>query len=291
MRKNLFDLNDLTILNNKQLEERIYNDENYYYSLDEHAINNLLYEIGYSDDNLSKFVKNTMDYVKEHGIYELNDNDINKALEILKSQIYELHITNNKEIVLLFGLPGAGKSTIIKNIKKHYSKSNFYLVDSDEFKTGLKNNNGEYILEPYQDPKLKGIDVEFIHKAIANLAKIFLEVLLKEGYDIISPKIGDDIDSIFKLLEDFKNRGYKVYIHFVYCTVKTSLERNLFRFKNSNESYRRLVPVKKILDIGYKPFYNFLIIFKEKICDEYFMWDGENFSNKDPLLEFINNRS
>lgn len=279
----LYTEKDLEIFNNKKLATRLLDDEKKFYDMTYQDKVKLLKELGYDDAEVSKFI-NEVEQYKTGQNYNLTKKYKESAINVLQQQLIDFKITKNREIIFVLGLPGAGKSTIINKIKEIYKEKEFYCVDSDIFKTGLRDLNNNQLTKPLQNPDLCGIDVEFIHKATAEMAAIFLDYLTFNGYDVITPKIGDNITSLNNLINKFKDRNYKIYIHFVYCSINTSLSRNLLRFKKDKKEERRLVPVKMIFDIGYKPLYNFLILLNKNICDEYYLRDGTFNYDQDAVL-------
>lgn len=272
----------------EQLEEKLNKDESFKEILEDVSEyknskkKELLNQTGYADESLVHYIDTANQYHKDHGDINLQLSDVEAKGVLIKvrKDAYDRKITTNKEVILLLGLPGSGKSRIAKEIESRY-KGNFYNIDSDDFKFGLKAKNGESITPAIADSTLKGIDIESIKKASSDLAAFVYNFLLETKFNIMRQKVGDNYKTLKDDLLRIHELGFKVYIHFIYSTVKTSLSRNLERFKKAIRENKeiRLVPPKAILDFGYRPLNNFLDIIddKEVIIDDYVLWDGEHF--------------
>lgn len=247
-------------------------------------LDSLLKKSGSAGNEIVDFIKKSEKYkdkmTEKYGKYQLDDKDKIEASKSIKQDVLRLGITKEKQIIIILGLPGSGKSSALKLIEKDYN-NRFYLVDSDEFKYGLKNVNGEQITNSLTKKELKGVDVEYIHKASSQLAKFILELLLISGYDISLPKVGEDYEAMFTLINDINEKGYTIHLHFVYTTVETALKRNVERFKYALENNEkiRLVPPRDIYDMGYKPLLTFIKLLDNSKIKDHTLWDGEHYSS------------
>lgn len=241
----------------------------------------LLKRTGYSDEEVERFILTSE---KFKGLHEGTDNngrsatneEAEQALAGAKSLIISTGVSREKEALFILGLPGAGKSSALSIISEMY-KHRFFLIDADEYKKGIFDSEGKELVAPLADPKLNGIDVETIHKASSELAKLVLELVSNGGYNVALPKIGEDYRRLDSNMVSLKKKGYKIYVHFVFTTVETSLKRNLIRFKAAIKTGDniRLVPPNLICEAGYIPLDNFFAIINDGKCDDYCLWDGE----------------
>jgi len=245
--------------------------------------------IGYDDPDVLQYINESSDYMLKQGggVKEATQEDVLAAINAAKLRIVSSGITKDKKAVFILGLPGAGKSSALKRISDYYGGIQFLPIDSDEYKTGLVDDNGNLLTKPLQDPKLRGIDVEYIHRCSTILAKAVLEAVTNNFYNVALPKIGDNLNSLKKMMSDLTRRGYTIYIHFIFTTVETSLKRNLLRFRElarENPAGVRLVPPERIIEIGYSPLANFLQIVDDAQYTECALWDGERCEAGKPRL-------
>lgn len=249
----------------------------------------ILQKIGYEDPKVLAFMAGSSEYLNEQtaerGPRKPTDDELRETLNATKILISATGVNRDREVVFVLGLPGSGKSTGLKKINDYYKKI-FFTIDSDDYKIGLIDSGGQRLTDPLQNPSLKGIDVEYIHECSSALAKAVLEMVSNNGFNVALPKIGDNLESIKKTITDMESKNYRVYIHFLFTTVQTSLERNLKRFSDCQKQGRlaecRLVPPDKILSMGYVPLRNFFLLAGEGVCDEYVLWDGEHCKPKEP---------
>ena len=126
-----------------------------------------------------------------------------------------------KELIIMAGLPGAGKS-YIRN--KYYNK--FNVVDCDEIKKKLPNYDPEQPRALHQESKIVE-EYEIDHN-------------LKEGNSFVYDTTATNIDKIVKLIQHAQELQYRVTIVYVKVSLATAMMRNSKR--------DRVVPVDVILD-------------------------------------------
>lgn len=259
--------NDVKIYRNTNLEE-------------------LLLKTGYEDERIKTFVTDSEKYYNEHGELEVNEGMFDLYSTQIKNDVVSSVVTKGKEVIYLLGLPGSGKSSSLNLISKRYGGRSFYLIDADIFKEGKIKKDGVEIISPIANKDNNGIDIESIHEASSILAKFITELLSANDYNIALPKVGDNIDKLREIIVHLKQKGYKIYIHFLYTSVETALKRNVERFlkATNDKERRRLVPGKYIYEVGYKPLYNFMLLIKDDICDDYALWDAERCKIGQPVL-------
>ena len=254
----------------------------------EYNLKELLEVTGYENDEVKDFVKESTTYFEENGEAKGNEDLFKKYIDETKGEIIKGCFTRNKEVIFLLGLPGSGKSSSLKKISQKYGNRKYYFIDADDYKSGKEDENGNEIISPLADKSLKGVDIEALHELSSKIAKMIIEILSNNSFDIALPKVGDDYKSLIKSIKTLKDKGYKIYVHFLFTTIVTALKRNLQRFinaKNKNEKIR-LVPAQLIFEMGYKPLFNFFQVIKTDICDDFALWDGENCEYGNPNLLF-----
>lgn len=159
-----------------------------------------------------------------------------KEGEILKKELQKLKdADSNKKIMIIDGLPGAGKSTIINNILKQ-TKEKFYVSDSDNIK--------KEFTEYYKD----GIGAEVVHKASSYLYKNkLIPAILKQGKNLIYQTSGS-YESLDKILKDANKLGYTID----FVNVNTDKVTCINRAKKRMETDGRFMDPCVIIDIAKK---------------------------------------
>lgn len=127
-----------------------------------------------------------------------------------------------KNIVFTAGLPGAGKSFIIKNSEF----SNLPIVDCDEFKK----------LHKDYDPK----NPSLVHDWSVKMARHQQFEYLGQGIDFIIDGTGTNVEKYLKWFQEARELGYTITVVYVKVKLSTSIKRN--------EKRDRSVPVELILE-------------------------------------------
>jgi predicted ABC-type ATPase len=139
----------------------------------------------------------------------------------------------NRRIKFLLGPPAAGKSTIAEALA---AQQRFAIVDSDEIKKTLPEFEG-------------GIGAAAVHSESSDLSKAMFADMLDEGTDIIFPKVGDDVKSIRKVMDQARAAGYTVELVNMAVTSDNAYNRMIGRFVTKG----RLIPPDYFDTIGEKP--------------------------------------
>lgn len=160
-----------------------------------------------NNDNPRAFVdeiQNTDMYkdmrAKASKIPQIDENDterISKGAQELKDEITKGKTGDNfkkKQIVIVTGLPGAGKSS--KEIKP-------FLENSIELDNDIAKK-----MPAFADSYQNGLGAGAVHMASKKAEKMVTQDLIKEGYNVVIPMIGDDEDSIFRRAQPFIEAGY-----------------------------------------------------------------------------------
>ena len=146
----------------------------------------------------------------------------NKVLgEILNIEKEKLkNVKAQKRMIIIDGLPGAGKSTIIKNILKN-DKNAFYTPDSDDIKAMFK--------EVYKN----GEGSNLIHEASGKILKTeILPLAFKQGKNVIYQTTGSSV-SVSKIIQQAKNYGYDIDFIHIKTPKNLSVERSIQRFEQT----------------------------------------------------------
>lgn len=173
---------------------------------------------------MSKPLKIDSDYYKKTSVDILNQ-ELEK-LEPIKAQ---------KKLIIIDGLPGAGKSTIITKLLKNDSNA-YFTPDSDEIKAAFK--------QIYQN----GEGAALVHTASGNiLKKEILPRVFEQGKNLIFQTSGST-ERIHKILEHAKSHGYSVNLVHIETPENISIERAMNRYERTG----RFIDPYDILAIFYK---------------------------------------
>ena len=146
-------------------------------------------------------------------------------------------VRNNKKAIILLGLPASGKSTVAQVMS---DMQGAYIVDSDFAKRKF--------------PELAFPNgASWTHDESANLvhtaADGVLARCLKEGANIVIPKVGAKASSIISVYDTLIGHGYSVSLGLVWLDPKIALQRAIKRYQKS----KRYVPIFKIMSDDKKP--------------------------------------
>lgn len=138
-----------------------------------------------------------------------------KEPEILAKELNKLeNIDSGRKIIVVDGLPGAGKSTALQKFLKN-QKETYYTTDVDTIR--------EYFPEYYQG----GIGSDLVHLPASNiLKKIILPKALSEGKNIVFQMTGN-FEKLDKVLRETHKNGYSInYINIQIPTNIAILQAN-----------------------------------------------------------------
>ena len=142
-------------------------------------------------------------------------------------------VENGHRAVILLGPPAAGKSTVAEPLARDLRAA---LVDADEAKK---------VIPEYRN----GLGTSAVHEESSVLTKGVFKNLVREGANIILPKVGDSYDQMKGIIDLLKKQGYRVDIVHVAATPEISGRRNIARFVETG----RIVPPDFIRTVGDKP--------------------------------------
>lgn len=121
--------------------------------------------------------------------------------------------TPSPKMILTAGLPGAGKSTYLRE-----AGIDLPTVDPDE----VKKSHPEY------DPK----DPAPLHEWSKKVARQQHLRFLSENISFVVDGTGTNVEKYVGYINEAKELGYEVELHYVKVSVQTSLERNAARERN-----------------------------------------------------------
>lgn len=130
--------------------------------------------------------------------------------------LYNGDVEKGRRLDIVIGLPASGKSSAIVDTISYEQHS--MLIDNDEAKRQFPEFN-------------KGWGANTVHKESQVVERAVFKEALREGRNIVLPKVGSDAD---KLMKDYiayaKDAGYKVNVHFVDLDRNKALGRMMGRF-------------------------------------------------------------
>lgn len=130
--------------------------------------------------------------------------------------LYNGNVEKGRRLDIVIGLPASGKSSAIVDTISYEQHS--MLIDNDEAKRQFPEFN-------------KGWGANTVHKESQVVERAVFKEALREGRNIVLPKVGSDAD---KLMTDYiayaKDAGYKVNVHFVDLDRNKALGRMMGRF-------------------------------------------------------------
>lgn len=161
------------------------------------------------------------------------------------------------EAVVIIGPPGAGKSDMAQELA---SKGTHVTIDSDVAK--------EYILKaigkvtPSGDPDLSW--APYVHEESSQMAKLAIQRAISEGKNIVLPKVGNNPESIRKILQDLTREGYRTKLVLADLPPHKAAQRAFHRYLKHGQ-YGRYIRPKYIFDeVGLKPKETYAILKAEQ---------------------------
>ena len=179
---------------------------------------------------------------------------------------YNGDVRRDKRVDLVFGLSGSGKSSTLVDPLSYKYKSR--LIDSDEVKKVLKKD--------LKNDRADG----YVHEESSNIAGRALAQAIINGDNIVYPKVGDKFDKMMRLIKNFKDEGYSVYIHFNDLNPAKAAGRNLRRYATAT---RFVDLVATSFNYGNRPAETFERLVKEGGVDGYSKLSNDVAINEPPI--------
>lgn len=179
-------------------------------------------------------------------------------------------IDKNRRLDVVVGLPASGKSSSVANVISEELHS--LLLDNDEVKK---------LIPGYHDGWGDGI----VHQESKKINKKLILQAIKEGKNIVYPKVGGYGGEILNIMKKAKQNGYTVNLHYV------ELDRNkaLLRLLNRFISDGRFIPPSTIYQDDneiegnkIKKVFNELI--SSGYVDGYSIWNNDVEKGQKPIL-------
>lgn len=158
-------------------------------------------------------------------------------------------VPRDREAIIMGGLPGAGKSSILRTDELGVDAADFITVNPDDWKTELVRNG----MEPH-DPALeglKGMEKSFLlHEESSHLAGRLMTRAVAEGRNVLLDGTLGGKESAEKKIALLQENGYNVRLVFVDTPIGTSQERALNRYVRAadTDDGGRYVPPEIIAD-------------------------------------------
>ena len=147
-------------------------------------------------------------------------------------------VQNNRLIYYIIGLPASGKSGIASRIADLVGA---YIVDSDlakrKFVESGEQPDGSSLVHEESD------EIVFSREPILGEDSLFM-YCIKNGINMVIPKIGSSIDGIDDICKVLQNNGYSVYLISVDLSREKATQRAYQRYKKTG----RYVPLGLIFD-------------------------------------------
>lgn len=151
--------------------------------------------------------------------------------------------TKAKRADIIIGPPASGKSRLASQVAK---KNGSMIIDNDEIKKFLPGYG-------------KGEGAASVHNLLSDIHdRYLLPKAVKNGDNIVLPKIGKTSRSLNSLIEVLSENGYSVHLSYVGASEKKILERAASRAVRTG----RVVPEEYIKSVGQQPLQNFKNIAK-----------------------------
>ena len=114
---------------------------------------------------------------------------------------------------IIIGAPASGKSTKANVISEHFGSK---IIDSDDFKFALTGKKNTSLTSA-------------VHEEGKYLANSVVNMATDNGDNIVLPIIGHNQDKVFKHVDLFQNKGYKIKLVFAEAPTNTTRMKNIKR--------------------------------------------------------------
>lgn len=173
-------------------------------------------------------------------------------------------IKRQKKAVIVLGAPAAGKSTLANPIAVKYGAA---IVDSDEVKKVMP----EFAA---------GVGANAVHEESSAIGKSILNAQIAMGNNIVLPKVGDNLKSIQKSIQNFKDAGYDVTVMNMKVSPEEAMKRMFSRFAKTG----RLINVKYASGILDNPSQTYISIREKGDADGFIEIDNNGPFGEEPFI-------
>ena len=166
------------------------------------------------------------------------------------------HVNSDRQVFLMLGPPGAGKSTHAAKIAKEWGA---VIADADEVVKALPEYDG-------------GIGANAVHEESTDIAADLIDRQIEKGHNLILQKVGRNKDQVFELISELRMRGYKIHLIDVDVPVDVCIQRMAKRYVETG----RYVPISYLKAIGNKPKQVYQSLIQDKRITSYAKIDRKN---------------
>jgi len=156
----------------------------------------------------------------------MNPESLVKLDSLIEEVENKLDTYDKKNIVVVLGPPGSGKSTYINSIKKDGMYNNYVHTSIDD-----------YIPDKY----LGKVDPYELYKEARKIGILFTDYLLENNISMIIEGTGQNLD-MAEYLKRLKNVGYNISIHIL----NTTLDNCISRVRERNINKKRQVKLRDV---------------------------------------------
>ena len=169
---------------------------------------------------------------------------------------YSGEVIKSKQLDIVIGLPGSGKSSSVANPLSQKFKS--LIIDAD---------NAKEMLPEYNN----GLGSDIVHKESKEIALRVINIAIDRNINIVYSIVGKSINSITNIADYAKTKGYNVNLHLVEIEPSRAAVRAMERFATTG----RYVDVNYIInDVGYKPRENYELLKNHVSFNRYIRYDN-----------------
>lgn len=146
---------------------------------------------------------------------QIHDDIVNKIMS------EAVPVETEPEVIITGGLPGSGKSTVLKQRGDEFS--NHVRVDSDQIKSML--------------PEYEGWNATLLHEESSEISATIINRSIEGNYNVIYDATLKTESSAKRLVTSFEDRGYKSKIIFTQVPMETAMTRAVNRFFGPSKRY------------------------------------------------------
>ena len=183
--------------------------------------------------------------------------------KIVKEMIGEATpVEDTPEVVITGGLPGSGKSTVLKQRGSEFT--NHVHVDSDKVKQML--------------PEYEGWNASLLHEESSEISERVMREAVSGNYNVIYDATLKTESSARRIVNSFEERGYDSKIIFTQVPMATAMNRAVKRFFGTTQRY---VPLSYLATHDLKNLGTLESL--KGIADSWELWDNSR-EGKPPIL-------
>jgi len=149
-----------------------------------------------------------------------------------------LEAINEPKAIILAGAPGAGKSSILKDL----DLSKFTTLNIDDTIASLSKKQGFTLNQKAANAEDRSKFMKAMRDASSELTKDQIPKLIQNKVSFILDGTAASTKNTLELKNNLEKEGYKVFMLYVYTDLENSLNRNNKRFEKSGGTDRSLIP-------------------------------------------------